>query len=127
MQLTKNFSLSEFACNDGTPVPPELVPNVQHLANNLQVIRDEIGEPIIILSGYRTVSWNDHVGGADKSCHLTAEASDLVTKGLTPDALHQVILRLIREGKIEEGGVGIYNSFVHYDVRGHRARWHGRK
>ena len=40
MKLTKNFSLSEFACKDGTTVPYQYMPNVQELANNLQVLRD---------------------------------------------------------------------------------------
>jgi len=32
---------------------------------------------------------------------------------------------LIRAGKMKEGGVGLYVSqgFVHYDIRGTRARW----
>ena len=33
------------------------------------------------------------------------------------------IERLIREGKMEDGGMGRYSTFVHYDVRGSRARW----
>ena len=42
--LTKNFSLWEFACHDAnnTPVPEKLKPNALALAEQLQVIRDEI-------------------------------------------------------------------------------------
>ena len=39
MRLTKNFSLSEFDCNDGTEMPSELLTNVLELAENLQVLR----------------------------------------------------------------------------------------
>lgn len=35
MKLTRNFSLQEFDCKDGTPVPTEFYPNVKILADNL--------------------------------------------------------------------------------------------
>jgi len=123
MKLTTNFQLSEFSCKDGTRVPDDLLPNVMELAKNLQVIRDEIGEGLSILSGYRTPSWNKKVGGASNSQHMQAKAADLTTKSLTPKKLHAVILRLIKEGKIKNGGVGLYPGFVHYDVRDTPARW----
>jgi len=30
---------------------------------------------------------------------------------------------LINTGMLKEGGVGRYNTFTHYDIRGTRARW----
>jgi hypothetical protein len=36
-----------------------------------------------------------------------------------------IIENLIAQGKIIEGGVGIYPTFVHYDIRGTKARWSG--
>lgn len=123
MKLSTNFQLSEFSCKDGTRVPDDLLPNVMELAKNLQVIRDEIGEGLRILSGYRTPSWNKKVGGASNSQHMQAKAADLTTKSLTPKKLHAVILKLIKEGKIKNGGVGLYPGFVHYDVRDTPARW----
>ncbi len=120
--MTKNFQLSEFNCNDGTPVPEKLVPNVQELANNLQVIRDTIGEGITILSGYRSPAWNKKVGGKPQSYHMKAMAADLSVKGMTPKKLHSTILKLIKEGKIKDGGLGLYPGFVHYDI-GPSRRW----
>jgi len=131
MKLTKSFQLSEFACNDGTQVPESLIPNVKELAKNLQVLRDEIEEmfkgseklPIITVnSGYRSLSWNKKVGGAKNSMHLKAMASDLVCKSLTPKQLKAVIEKLIKEGKMKNGGIGLYPSFVHYDI-GATRRW----
>ena len=122
MKLTKNFQLSEFACNDGTPVPEKLVCNVVLLANNLQALRDELGEPLIINSAYRTSAWNKKVGGAPKSMHLQAKASDLTTRTKTPKQLKAIILKLIKEGKMQDGGIGLYPSFVHYDI-GPARRW----
>ena len=70
MKLTKNFTRQEFDCKDGTKVPNEFLPNVQELAENLQVLRDYIGESVMITgSGYRTPSHNAKVGGAKNSQH----------------------------------------------------------
>lgn len=123
MQLTKNFLLSEFSCHDGTPVPLELQLNVFKLADNLQVLRDEIGEGIRINSGYRTPAWNKKINGAKYSYHLTAMAADINVKSKSPKQVAAVIERLIEAGKMLQGGLGIYPSWVHYDVRGIKARW----
>jgi uncharacterized protein YcbK (DUF882 family) len=123
MKLTENFSLEEFACKDGTPVPGELLDNVELLAKNLQVLRDHIGDPIHINSGYRSPTYNAKVGGKKASYHLKAMAGDLTTKNKTPKQLAAVIEKLISERKMKQGGIGIYPGFVHYDVRGTKARW----
>jgi uncharacterized protein YcbK (DUF882 family) len=125
MQLTKNFKLEEFACHDGTPVPAEYLPNVQELANNLQVLRDDLGKPIVVISGYRTPDYNDSHGGKLHSQHKLAKAGDIQVKGMTPKQLHDRIEALIASGKMKQGGLGLYPAFVHYDVRGTAARWIG--
>lgn len=124
MQLTKNFHLSEFACKDGSPVPPELIPNVKKLAEQLQVIRDTVGAPLYISSSYRTPAHNKAVGGAKNSQHLQAKAADISTRNKTPKQLARIIEKLIAEGKIAIKGVGVYPGFVHVDIRsGKAARW----
>lgn len=123
--MTKNFNLHEFACNDGTPVPKNLLPNVERLAANLQIIRDTIGEPLRILSAYRTPAHNRKVGGKPNSMHLQAIAADLACASKSPRQLHAIIEKLIAEKKIAQGGLGLYKGFVHYDVRGRKARWNG--
>lgn len=125
--LTRNFNLSEFRCKDGTGVPPEYLCNVRVLATNLQVIRDIIDEPLVIVSGYRTPEHNRTCGGAKHSQHLTASAADIRCAGLPPVELRQVILDLIESGEIMQGGLGLYDTFVHYDIRGTKARWDERK
>jgi uncharacterized protein YcbK (DUF882 family) len=123
MNLTPNFSLKEFECKDGTPVPQKYIENIKELAKNLQVLRDEIGLPISINSAYRHPKYNKSIGGAKFSQHLTASASDIVVRDLTPKKVAKTILKLIKSGKMKEGGVGLYNGFVHYDIRGTKARW----
>lgn len=123
MQLTTSFNLAEFACKDGTPVPKDLMPNVELLAKNLQVLRDHLGEPIHVNSGYRSPEHNAKVGGKKNSYHMKAMAADITCKSKTPKQLAAVIEKLIAEKKMKQGGLGIYPGFVHYDVRGVKARW----
>lgn len=124
MKLTKNFNRKEFDSKDGVEVPKQYFSNLQKLANNLQIIRDYLGVPISITgSGYRTPSHNKKVGGAKNSQHLTASAADINAKGLTPKQLYNTIEDLISKGKIVQGGLGLYKNFVHYDIRGIKARW----
>tara|TARA_A100000164_G_C21777887_1_gene709520 strand:- start:422 stop:829 length:408 start_codon:yes stop_codon:yes gene_type:complete len=125
-KITQNFSLSEFRCKDGTDVPEELMDNVSLLCENLQVLRDEIGKPIRVISGYRSPKYNRRIGGARRSQHMTANAADIKVKGMTPAEVKAVIVDLIKEGKMMKGGVGLYTTFTHYDVRGRNARWYGK-
>jgi hypothetical protein len=134
-QLTKNFHISEFKCKDGTHVPAELIPNTQLLADNLQVLRDDLNTNrpaaapkgveigISVNSGYRTPEYNKKVGGKKNSYHPKAMAGDLTCKWETPTQLAARIERLIKEKKMKQGGIGIYPGFTHYDPRGVKARW----
>jgi len=123
MKLEENFSLSEFRCKDGTDVPEEYMENVKKLAKNLQVLREHLGLPIRIISGYRTPEYNKKCGGVKRSQHLLATAADIKVDGLTSLEVRDTIIKLIKEGKMDSGGVGIYPTFTHYDVRGRNARW----
>lgn len=123
MMLTKDFHISEFMCRDGSGLPFGIRGNVLELAQNLQVIRDYIGKPIHINSAYRSISHNEKIGGVPNSQHTYGRAADVTVKGLSPRKLARIIRKLIRQGKIKQGGVGLYNGFVHYDIRGYKARW----
>ena len=126
MKLEENFSLSEFRCKDGSPVPEELMDNVRLLAKNLQVLRDHIGKPVRIISGYRSPKYNRRIGGARKSQHMLAKAADIKISGMTPAEVKALIVQLIKDGKMKKGGIGLYRTFTHYDTRGWNARWYGR-
>lgn len=123
MKLTENFDLEEFSCKDGTPVPAGLMANVTLLAQNLQVLRDHLGEPVHLNSGYRSPAYNKKIGGAKDSQHMKAKAGDLTVKSKTPKELYAIIEKLIVEKKMMQGGLGLYPGFVHYDCRGTKARW----
>lgn len=123
MQITNNFNLKEFQCNDGSPVPDNYMCNVRDLCENLQVLRDHIGKPIVVISGYRSPEYNTKIGGAKKSQHMLAKAADIIVSGMTSLEVRNTIIQLIKDGKMKKGGVGIYPTFTHYDVRGFNARW----
>jgi len=115
----------EFASKDGADFPQEVIKNLYELAKNLEVIRAYYDKPIKVNSGYRSLNHNKSVGGSVKSQHLLGKAADLVIEGITPEQLANGIQMLIDDGEILEGGIGIYNSFTHYDIRGFKARWNG--
>lgn len=123
MRLTENFHLTEFKCHNGKMVPVELLPNVQKLADNLQIIRDHIGKPIHITSAYRPVEYNRKIGSKDTSQHVIAKAADIHVNGMNSKELYKIIEKLIKEKAIHNGGLGLYPTFVHYDVRNKPARW----
>ena len=123
-KLSKNFSLTEFASKDGAETPPDVLQNLRKLAKNLEVIRANFGNaPIKINSGYRSPAHNAKIGGVRNSMHTKGKAADIVIKGFTPAQIGAKIEELINAGQISQGGVGIYPNFVHYDIRGKKARW----
>ena len=127
MQLTKNFKKSEFDSKDGAEMPKEVLENIKMLSKYVQLIRNEIGVPLVINSGYRSPKHNAKVGGVKNSYHVQGKASDLKPKGITPKQLYDVIIKLIKGGVIYNGGVGLYDTFVHYDIGGKGRRWDYRK
>jgi uncharacterized protein YcbK (DUF882 family) len=122
MKLTNNFNLNEFNKHN-FPLTESILRNIQELAKNLQVLRDEVKKPIKITSGYRDPSFNKKIGGASQSRHLTGQAADLKIEGYTPKQVAAIIEKLIASGKMKQGGLGIYSTWIHYDTRGTAARW----
>tara|TARA_R110000764_G_scaffold20407_2_gene52402 strand:- start:2952 stop:3329 length:378 start_codon:yes stop_codon:yes gene_type:complete len=123
MKLTENFNSSEFECNDGSKMPDSVLKNIKELAKNLQVIRNVVCAPITINSAYRNAIYNKQIGGANKSLHLVGKAADITIEGMTPKEVHTLLSDLMEEGTIAEGGLGSYNLFTHYDIRGTKTRW----
>lgn len=126
LQITKNFNMSELEYYD--VVPPALVANATELLQNLQILRDACGKSITIISGYRSPERNKTVGGATMSQHMFANAADIQIKDMTPQQMYDLVEKLIKEGKMKQGGLGLYpreGGWIHYDTRGTKARWNG--
>ena len=128
MNITKNFKREEFDCHDGIFYPQEWIyGRLLPLCKDLEVIRKETGGLLHILSGYRTNTYNKKVGGAPFSQHKEGDAGDLSSRTKTPKELYSIILRLIKEEKIKDGGVCLYHWGVHYDHGPKGRRWKGKK
>jgi peptidoglycan hydrolase-like protein with peptidoglycan-binding domain len=129
--LSKNFKLDEFKCRANGELPPEgwSESDVQtlgaaptgissELVERLEQLREMIGKPINITSGYRTPEYNKKVGGASKSQHLYGRAADITVSGMSADRVAE-----LADSLFKDGGLGRYSSFTHVDVRGYYARW----
>jgi len=121
LQVTKNFNMSEMEFYDR--VPANLLEKAKDVLTNIQVLREALGAPISIMSGYRSPERNLQVGGSPKSRHMEGNATDLQCKTKTPLEMYNMVEKLIKEGKMKQGGLGIYDGWIHYDTRGSRARW----
>ena len=113
--LKPNFKVKEFACNDGA----DTVLISDKLVGLLQNIRNHFGAAVTINSAYRTESYNKKIGGATKSQHVNGTAADIVVKGATPLEVAQYVEHIMPDS----GGIGVYQSFTHVDVRSNRSRW----
>lgn len=115
--ISKNFKVKEFACSDGTD--PIFIDS--ELVNILQKVRSHFGKSVTITSAYRTPTKNKAVGGTTYSQHLYGKAADIKVKGVAPKKVASYVETLLKN----KGGIGIYNSFTHIDVRSTKARWKG--
>ena len=116
--LKPNFKVKEFACNDGS----DIVLISDGLVDLLHKIRDHFGVAVTINSGYRTPSYNKKVGGVSNSQHVKGTAADIVVKGVDPLTVGQYVEYIMPD----HGGIGVYQSFTHVDVRANRSRWDNR-
>lgn len=116
-KLTKNFQVKEFACSDGT----DTIFISSLLVGVLQKVRDHYGKAVHINSAYRTETHNKKIGGATYSQHKYGIAADIHIDGVAPKELAAYVETLLPTS----GGIGIYSSFVHVDVRRTKSRWNG--
>ena len=81
IKLSRNFNLDEFLNLKKYPyneIPTQCLVNLQYgVATILQPLRDTLGCPIIINSGYRCPQVNKLVGGVANSQHMSGCAADI--------------------------------------------------
>lgn len=135
LQITKNFHLKEMEINDQKlPEGGEIKSNAIFLLQQLQILRDYLGSPIKIISGFRTEETQrklyekDPINIAKTSQHCRGFAADIKVAGLTTARLADAIFMLESKGAFScKPSVGIYPDFVHIDFRTKaglpRARW----
>ncbi len=113
-------------------IPSGLIENIAPTLKLLQLIRTDIGKPIIVHSTYRDKNHNEEVGGKPSSLHLSYNAIDFApveTSFSQLEAIYHSVLRgkyafdFTFHGKPFKmnnliGGVGLYDTFIHIDTRG---------
>ena len=117
LKLSLNFRVKEFACSDGSD--PIFIDT--ELVNVLQKIRTYFGKSVTITSAYRTPTHNKKVGGETYSQHQYGKAADIKVQGVSPKKVAQYAEKLLSN----RGGIGIYSTFTHIDVRQTKSRWNG--
>lgn len=109
MQFSRNFMLKEFlVSNDHPSLALQLEPTqiqverMRFIATSiLQPLRDFLGCPVNILSGYRDYRLNAAVGGYEKSHHMYLEDHGAVDITCDPDVLPAVKHFLLTMVKIK--------------------------
>lgn len=119
--ITPHFRFTELACHDGTQIPVKHWGNARAICERAEILRAETG-PLFVTSGYRSPAWNRRVGGAGRSMHMTASALDITSRTRSARELHAIWLRLVKAGKVPDGGLGLYRNWIHIDI-GRPRRW----
>jgi hypothetical protein len=89
IRISKNFTLEEFTVSKtvkekgirNNPGQTDVVNLCALVHQVLQPLRDAMGHPIKIGSGYRSLALNRAVGGVSNSQHMRGEAADLCIDG----------------------------------------------
>ncbi|MGH1417210.1 MAG: D-Ala-D-Ala carboxypeptidase family metallohydrolase [Pelagimonas sp.] len=108
-----NFTPQEVACRDGSLMIDA------HSMDCLQKLRNQLGEPIILNSAYRSPEYNRSVGGVSQSQHLEAKAYDCRMKNHDPQQFEAVA----RECGFTSFGYYVSQGFMHIDTRDSPAKW----
>lgn len=92
MQLSPNFSLREFTYSTtairhgiSNDPSPEHLSNLKVLAAHLELVRELLGHPMTITSGYRSPELNRLVDGSSTSSHSHGLAADFHCYGYGSD------------------------------------------
>jgi hypothetical protein len=102
MNLSRFFTLAEMTRSDAATranIPNEATPaaieNLTALCTNvLDPLRDAIGGPIKVSSGYRGPALNTLIHGAKRSQHLEGKAADIQAAGKSVLELFKTVIRL---------------------------------
>lgn len=120
-KLSDNFYRYEFACKCGCG--KDDISGL--LVDDLQEIRDAIGQKIITNSGCRCRKHNKREGGKRYSSHCEGLATDIYSPGMMPEVLMDVIQCVIKD----HCGIGVSQArrgkrgFVHLEWRTKNRRW----
>ena len=106
----KYFKMNEFQCKDGCEMPASAQENIKALVEQvLDPIREQLGKPIMVNSGYRCPRHNLRVGGAVNSQHMKGEAADIRLAEMADNA--EIVSAIKENGEWDQ--MIVYPVFVH--------------
>ena len=108
-KIGQHFKVREFASRDGAQV----VFVDDYLISILDILRNQVGKPVHINSGYRTPTRNKEVGGAKYSYHMRGMAADIRIEGMTAKEIANKLNKIVPDGC----GIIVYSTWVHIDTR----------
>lgn len=108
-KVGQHFKVKEFACRDGS----QIVFIDDYLISILDILRNQVGKPVHINSGYRTPTRNKAVNGAKYSYHMRGQAADIRINGMTAKEIANKLDKIIPYGC----GIIVYSTWVHIDTR----------
>lgn len=118
-RLSPHFKVKEFHSKKD---PSDIVKVDEKLLRLLENIRNHTGKPVHINSGYRSPEYNKTVKNASpKSQHCLGKAADIRIEGVSPAQVAEIAECYLGSS----GGIGVYKTFTHVDVRSGCARWKG--
>lgn len=118
-RLSPHFRVREFHSKHDTS---DIVKVDERLLTLLENIRNHTGKPVHINSGYRSPEYNATLKNASpRSQHCNGKAADIWVEGVTPKQIADIAECYLGSS----GGIGIYKTFTHVDVRTSCARWKG--
>ena len=130
-QLTAHFNSREFNCRDGTPVMKRDYAGLEALCRiYLEPMRKKYGR-VTVNSGYRTASYNRRIGGASRSFHVYTihdgndQAADITCARGNPTQWASTLRWLRTHKRGGKGGLGVYKTFCHIDLRDYKSDWRG--
>ncbi len=87
----------------------------------LDDLREHLGAPVRVTSGFRCKDHNRAVGGSSRSQHLFGRAADVQCDSHSPYFVQEYLCQKYPNRL----GIGRYSTFTHVDTRKNRARWDG--
>ena len=117
VKVSDHFWMSELECRCDC----ESYIGNDELLRLLEEVRAHFGKPVKVTSSTRCESHNAAVGGRVGSRHTKGEAADIQIAGVAPSDIYRYFDREYPNAL----GLGLYNTFVHVDVRLDKGRWNG--
>ena len=122
MKLSPHFSLEELTHSDiavrlgidNTPTV-EIIDNLTFLAGELEYVRDILGHPMLVSSGFRCNALNDHLGSKRTSSHTKGLAVDFICPSFGNP--HSVVSAIVMANINYDQVILEYDRWVHLSFK----------